>query len=135
MMDESFGAAASRLQGLRVLIVENSWVIAEGLQSLLEAVGMMIAGPAATAADAELIACECTPELAIVDIQLRDGMAFGLIDRLQDLGVRVIVVTGFAAGSFPVVKAAAILEKPVRAKELLAALNTALRMPGEPASN
>jgi ActR/RegA family two-component response regulator len=83
---------------------------------------VVIAGPAATAADAELIACECAPNLAIVDIKLRDGMAFGLIDRLHDLGVRVVVVSAFAAFSAPLVKAAVILEKPVNKEKLLAAL-------------
>jgi DNA-binding response OmpR family regulator len=122
MVDESFSAAASRLRGLRVLIVEDSWFIAKALQSLLEEVGMVIAGAAASATDAERLACEHAPKLAVVDVKLQDGMAFGLIDRLHDLGVQVVVVSGFATFSTPLVKAAAILQKPFSGEELLAAL-------------
>jgi len=122
MVDDSFSAAASRLRGLRVLIVEDSWFIAKALQSLLEEVGMVIAGAAATTTDAERLACERAPKLAVVDVKLQDGMAFDLIDRLHDLGVQVIVVSGFATFSTPPIKAAAILQKPFSGDELLAAL-------------
>jgi len=122
MLDEPFCVSASRLRGLRVLIVEDSWHIASTLESLLERVGMVIVGVAATARDAERFAHEHDPEVAVVDIKLRDGMAYGLIDRLYHLGVPVVVVTGFGAFSMPVVKAVAILQKPFSAEELLAAL-------------
>jgi len=122
MLDEPFRASASRLRGLRVLIVEDSWHIASTVESVLERVGMVIVGAAPTAGDAERFAHEGGPKLAVVDIKLRDGLAYGLIDRLHDLGIPVVVVTGFGTFSMPLVKAVAILQKPFRADELVAAL-------------
>jgi DNA-binding response OmpR family regulator len=107
---------------LRVLVVEDSWHIATTVKSLLEEVGMVIIGAAASARDAERLAHEHAPNVAVVDIKLRDGMAYGVIDYLHDLRVGVVVVTGFAALSRPLVKAAAILRKPFSGDELLAAL-------------
>ena len=121
-MNEPICASASRLRGLRVLIVEDSWHIASTVESLLERVGMVIVGAAATVSDAERFAHERGPKVAVVDIKLRDGMAYGLIHRLHDLGVRVVVVTAFDALATPLVKAAAIVRKPFSRDELLAAL-------------
>ena len=45
-----------------------------------------------------------------------------MIDRLHELGVRVVVVTGFATFSMPLVKAIAVLQKPFNAEDPLAAL-------------
>ena len=121
-MDEAYRGPVSRLRGLRVLVVEDSWHIAATVESLLEEVGMVIVGAVATASDAERFANERGPKVAVVDIKLRDGMAYGLIDRLHELGVRVVVVTGFGTFCMPLVKAVAVLQKPFNADELLAAL-------------
>jgi DNA-binding response OmpR family regulator len=126
MFDGSLPASASRLRGLRALIVEDSWHIANALESLLEQVGMIIVGGAASANDAERLAHELAPKLAVVDIKLRDGMAHALIDRLHDLVIRVVVVTAFDALVMPLVKTAAILRKPFNEDELLTALVRAI---------
>jgi hypothetical protein len=46
MLEEPLRSAASRLRGLRVLIVEDSWHIAKALESLLGQAGMIIVGAA-----------------------------------------------------------------------------------------
>jgi CheY-like chemotaxis protein len=122
MVDEPLRSAASRLCGLRVLIVEDSWHMATTVVSLLEHVGMVNVGAAASASDAERLAHERAPKVAVVDIKLRDGLAYELIDRLHELGVPVVVVTGFATLDTPRVKAAAVLQKPFSENELVAAL-------------
>jgi DNA-binding NtrC family response regulator len=122
MLDGPFRASASCLRGLRVLIVEDSWHIASTVEALLERVGMVIVGAAATVRDAEQFAYERGPKVAIVDIKLRDGMAYGLIERFHDLGISVVVVSGFSTFSAPLVKAVAVLQKPFNGDDLLAAL-------------
>ena len=126
MLDGSFSATAARLRGVRVLIAEDSWLIAKAVQRLLEDVGIVIEGVVADAIDADALACERAPELAVVDIKLRDGMAFGLIDHLHDLGIRVVVISGFSTFSAPITKASAVLQKPFGGDELVAALCDAL---------
>src|SRR5215831_10569868 len=76
-------AEASALRGLRVLIVEDSYVVARAIQSLLEEMGMVVVGPVATSIDAERLLIERSPELAVVDIHLKGEMSFNLIDRLH----------------------------------------------------
>src|SRR5262245_3244287 len=113
----------SDLDRLRVLVVEDSWEISTGLQILLEASGATVVGPVSTTADAKRLISEDTPDAAIVDINLRDGeLSYDLIDQLHDLGVRVVVLTGYADVSVAQGKVAAILQKPVRGELLIASL-------------
>jgi len=111
------------LQGVGILLVEDSWHVGKALKTLLHVLGAEVAGPAATSADAERLVAVRTPDVAIVDINLREGeQANGLIDRLHEQGIPVIVVTGYAEVSLPPGKAEAILQKPVSKERLLASL-------------
>ena len=93
------------------------------MKTLLHVLGAEVAGPAATSADAERLVAERTPDVAIVDINLRDGeRANNLIDQLQEQRIPVIVVTGYAEVSLPPGKVEAILQKPVEKEALLAIL-------------
>jgi DNA-binding response OmpR family regulator len=107
---------------LRVLIVEDSWVIGRAVQALLDKVGMVTVGPVATATAAERLVLERAPQVAVVDVKLQDGMAFGLIDRLRDLGVLVVVISGFPSFFSPAVSADATLHKPCSGPKLLTTL-------------
>ena len=113
---------ASGLRGLRVLVVEDTWLVAKALKTVLEGMGMVVAGPAANTADAERLVAEETPHLAVVDVNLKGEMAYGLIDRMHDRGVRVVVVSGYAVLPNATKKAAAILQKPFSGAELQATL-------------
>ena len=66
---------------------------------------------------------QSTPDAAIVDINLRDGeLSYELIDRLQDRGIRVVVLTGYGDVPLQESKAAVILQKPARDEVLIASL-------------
>jgi CheY-like chemotaxis protein len=111
------------LQGVGILLVEDSWHVGKAMKTLLRILGADVAGPAATTADAERLVAERTPDVAIVDINLREGeRADNLIDRLHEQGIPVIVITGYAVVSLPPGKAEAILQKPVSKEQLLAIL-------------
>ena len=93
------------------------------MKFLLRILGADVAGPAATTAEADRLVAERTPDVAIVDINLRDGeRANNLIDRLQEQRIPVIVVTGYAEVSLPPGKVEAILQKPVSVEKFLAIL-------------
>jgi DNA-binding NtrC family response regulator len=114
---------SDNLSGLRVLVVEDSWHIGVALKSLLRALGADVLGPVATAEDAERLLSEQPPHVSIVDFNLRGGeMATDLIDRLNNVGVGVIVISGYASLPLAPGKAAAVLQKPVAEAQLLAAL-------------
>src|SRR5262245_52866158 len=113
----------SDLAGLRVLVVEDSWHVSTGLRMLLDALGATVDGPVATTADAMRLVSENIPDVAIVDINLRDGeRSYELIDRLQDRGIRIVVLTGYADVSLPKGKVAVVLQKPAREEVLIASL-------------
>jgi CheY-like chemotaxis protein len=116
----------SELKGLRVLVVEDSWDVATGLKMLLESWGADILGPVATTADALRLLSERTLDVALVDINLRNGeQSYGLINRLHDLGIRIVVISGYADVTLADGKVAAILQKPMREDLLLASIRPA----------
>jgi DNA-binding NtrC family response regulator len=111
---------SSELLGVRILVVEDSWTVANSLKRFLLLLGADVAGPAATIAEAERLIAEHTPDVALVDIHLRGGeRAYGLIDRLHDKGIPVIVTTGYAVVPSASGKVVAILEKPISMALLL----------------
>jgi DNA-binding response OmpR family regulator len=111
---------------VRVLVVEDHWQVANALKSFLEAEGMEVSGPAATTADAQRLATEQKPDLAVVDIHLKLETAYVLIHRLNDQGVRVVVLSGYAVLPDLTEKVVAVLQKPFNGPELLGALRCAL---------
>jgi CheY-like chemotaxis protein len=114
------------LNGLRVLVVEDSLQVATSLKRLLVAYGAAVAGPVATAADAARLVSEQTVDVALVDIHLRDGeLAYDLIDQFRDQGIRIVGLTGYADLPSVQGKVAALLQKPVSAPLLLRSLRPA----------
>ena len=112
----------SQLKGLRVLVVEDSWHVANALKSLLAELGIDVAGPAATLQEAERLLAAREPQVAVVDINLKGEMAYGLIDTLHGRGIRVVVISGYAVPQVAQSKVAAVLQKPFSAKSLLEVL-------------
>ena len=83
---------------MRVLIVEDEAVVAWMLADCLERAGHEVVGPAATMAEA-LALCEAAvplPELAVLDIDLRDGSSG--VDVARALRERWDVPSIFASG-------------------------------------
>ena len=82
---------------MRVLVVEDSWHVARALKSVLEQMGMAVAQPAATLADAEQLIAANVFDLAVMDINLKGETTYDLMDRLHDQGVRIVVLSGYPA--------------------------------------
>ena len=121
---------AEDLSGLHILLVEDSWHVGKAMKNLLSALGASVAGPAATSAEAEQLIAEQVPDVAIVDFSLRHGeRAQGLIDKLNARGVRVVVVSGYEDVPLAPGTIAAVLQKPVREADLLAAVRPAVQGP------
>ena len=112
----------TRFCGMRVLVVEHSWHVARAMKSLLESLGLAVPGMAGTLEDAEPLIAEQVFDLALVDINLKDGAAIELMERLDQRGVRVIALSSHPAVRASVSNAAAILQKPLGRRELLHAL-------------
>jgi DNA-binding response OmpR family regulator len=112
------------LKGLDILLVEDSRDVGEAVKKHLELLGAKATGPAATTAEAEGLLNERPPDVALVDLHLRDGeLSDGLIGRLHEQGVPVIMLSGsFGFSPLASVEGTTFLEKPVSEAQLLAHL-------------
>jgi CheY-like chemotaxis protein len=128
----SNASGAPELKGVHILLVEDSWQLGDAMKRLLRVLGADVAGPAATVADAERLVAEHTPDVAIIDINLRGGeRSDDLIDRLHEQRIPVVIVTGYTTVSLPPGKAEAILQKPVSVETLLAILHPIIARKGD----
>ncbi len=121
-MSASSQVGTHPLRGVRVLIVEDSWQIATALKSMLSDRGMVVTGPTSKIAEAERLAVDEKPELALVDLYLKGEMSWGLVDWLHQRGLPVIVLSGYAGLNPSLDKANAIVQKPFGADELVATM-------------
>ena len=107
-------SGSSELKGAHILLVEDSWHVGNAIKRLLRALGADVAGPVATIADAARLLAERKPNVAIVDIDLRDDeRADPLLDRLQEEGIPVIVITGYTEVSLQPGKVEAVCQSPL----------------------
>jgi DNA-binding response OmpR family regulator len=114
------------LKGVPVLVVEDVWHVAKLMSTILEQLDMDVVGPTASAAEARWLVAKQRPEIALVDINLKQDMAYDLVEELHDQGVRVILVTGYES-PVTAAKIAGIVQKPFHRRELIAAMCACVR--------
>lgn len=86
----------TNLQGCRVLLVEDDFLIADDFARRLAAAGSEVVGPAATLPAAlALYERSGTIDVVILDINLRGTPVFPLAHRLTDDGVPFLFCTGY----------------------------------------
>ena len=112
----------------RLLIVEDNWSVAEELRRKLVQAGFDVIGMAAGGRQAFEIAEEEQPEVAIVDIDLRDNIDGTTVgELLAERGVAIIYLTAFVDLALKEGRnhAVDVLGKPYQDRELFAALDKA----------
>lgn len=116
--------SVSPLRGKRVLVVEDEYMIADDLASELRHAGAEVIGPAASLPQAmRLIAQTDRLDGAVLDINLRETLAYPLIDQLIDTGVRVLISSGYDEAMIPErYRHLPRCEKPVSPHKLLLAV-------------
>ena len=89
------GTTTRRSAAARILVVEDDYFIAMEIESALRDAGYEVVGIAATATEAEAMAHDMCPDMAVMDIRLagrRDGVdAAG--DPYREIGVRCVFAT------------------------------------------
>src|SRR4051794_19661609 len=78
----------------RVLVAEDQALIALMIAHELAEAGYEVVGPFTSCADASDWLSRDTPELAILDVQLKDGPCTEMAIELQNRGVRFAVFSG-----------------------------------------
>jgi CheY-like chemotaxis protein len=92
---------SAELERKRVLVVEDSPVVAPFTADLLEELGYSVIGPAPNMAAArELIEAQAF-DVAIMDIHIRGERVFPLCDALAAKGVLFLLTSGYADWQIP----------------------------------
>ena len=126
-------ASGSHLQGLRVLIAEDQYVIASELRRVLEREGIIIVGPFSTLAAA--LAASLEPvDVALLDVNLHGLAVFALADDLTRRSIPYGFATAYEAAALPrAYQAVPRVEKPVAPAALLHLLGLLSGRPAAPA--
>jgi CheY-like chemotaxis protein len=87
---------------LRVLVVEDEFLIADELCRALGALGAAVVGPVASVAAARrLIEEGAGIDAALLDISLKGERAYAVADALTDRCIPFVFVTGYEASVIP----------------------------------
>jgi DNA-binding NtrC family response regulator len=118
------------LNGRRVLVVEDEFLLAMELEGLLSRRGCEVLGPAATVRQALAVVQAQEPEVAVLDVNLKGERVTPVAAALQDRGVPYVVITGYSGAqlSEPELRQAPRLDKPVSCRELCRAVTRALQV-------
>jgi DNA-binding response OmpR family regulator len=124
------------MQSPCVLLVEDEALIALALADDLEGKGYEVAGPFQRCSDSLDWLGRNTPDVAIIDIHLRDGSSAELAEVLRERGIPFIVFSGEKRdGNVPEAFAGACwLSKPVSTRQLLETIGdiAPVRAPARP---
>ena len=116
------------LAGLRILIVEDEFLLAMELESLLERRGCLVLGPVSSVRQALTMLDGEEPDIALLDVNLKGERATPVAAALLARGVPFVLITGYSAPqlSEPELRAAPRIDKPVNCRSLKRAVTTAL---------
>ena len=90
-----------RLTGLRVLVVEDEYYIADDLRRSLRGAGASIVGPIGSVAQAESALQKGDFDCAVLDLNLHGENAAEIADQLKIMGVPFAIATGYGSGAIP----------------------------------
>jgi CheY-like chemotaxis protein len=122
------GRSGQVLEDLRVLVVEDEFLVAALLEDTLSGFGCRVIGPASTVEEGlELLRSERI-DAAVLDVNIDGLPVFPVADALAARGVPFIFATGYGrAGVADRHGARDILEKPYESRSLKHALESAVR--------
>jgi len=108
-----------KLEGLRVLVVEDEMMVSMLIEDMLAELGCEVVGPASRLEDATELAKKAEPDCAVLDVNLGGQPIFPLADLLRERGVPFAFATGYGdAGLRDVDRGTPVLQKPFREGDL-----------------
>lgn len=115
-------APNAALKGLRVLVVEDEFLIALYLLSILDDLGCVALGPAATVPEALRLLAADPPDATLLDLNLGGASAAPVAEVLTTRGMPFAAVTAYAVRPGPVFDGVPVVPKPFQAAQIKAAL-------------
>jgi len=110
----------TKLQGLRVLVVEDTLLVAELIAQVLEDAGCITVGPAPRVERGLALAMAERLDGALLDINLAGELCFPIAKVLVDRGVPVAFLTGYGEATLPLsFRGMPRLSKPFQLDDLI----------------
>ena len=114
--------------GRVVLVVEDEFLIAMHLELLLQRHGWQVLGPAATVAQALQLLADRTPDIAVLDVNLRGELVTPVAEQLQLRAVPFVLLSAYAnpGQTISALDGVPVFSKPAHERRLRAALAQAV---------
>ncbi|MDQ4086906.1 MAG: response regulator [Pseudomonadota bacterium] len=93
--------AGNGLSGLRVLVVEDEFYLADDIAQALTTAGARVVGPVGSFEEAAAAVAKGGIDRAVLDMNLKGEMAFPIADRLEEAGIPFVITTGYSSASLP----------------------------------
>jgi len=116
------------LQGIRVLIVEDNYVVAEALKYVIDGYQGSQSTIVPNLARAFEVLAASRVDIAVLDINLNGTSVVPLADHLHAQGIPFVFLTGYGDDDVlpPHLRGQPLFEKPVEAERLVRAIVEAL---------
>ena len=119
------------LEGARVLVVEDEYLVAALIEQILESAGCIVMGPVARVPEALDAVDHDDYDAAVLDVNLAGERINPVADALSERDVPFMFVTGYGANAIPSKYAERPhIGKPFRMAELLGMLSSILMCDG-----
>jgi len=116
---------------LRTLIIDDEAHIRDTLTRLLESFCPQVSmvGEASGVADGIKAIKELHPDLVLLDINMKDGTGFNLLNAFSSIDFKVIFISAFDKNTIQAFKLSGLeyLMKPVNPEEITAAINRVMK--------
>jgi CheY-like chemotaxis protein len=115
------------LEGARILIVEDEYIVAALLEDTLHAFGCEVVGPATRVDDALDLLEHEEIDAAVLDVNIAGEMVFPVADALERRGIPFVFSTAYGLrGVVEEHRRHEILQKPFELRSLRRALESSL---------
>jgi DNA-binding response OmpR family regulator len=119
-MQIQIGDEGVELAGLRLLVVEDDYLVAADMCSSLRRRGADIMGPVANVRRGRELVRQQRPDVVLLDVNLNGHLAFDLAHELESEGIRTIFTTGYDVAFLPdSLRGSPCLQKPVNLRALV----------------
>src|SRR5215467_4307978 len=124
------------LEGVRVLVVEDEYLVAVLIEKILESAGCIVMGPVARVPEALDAVNDDDYDAAVLDVNLAGERINPVADALSERDVPFMFVTGYGANALPSEYAERPrVCKPFRMADLLCTLSNVVKSPIQKAAN
>ena len=114
------GSVETALTGLNILVVEDDYLVASELASMLRDYGAQVIGPVPDSARARRAVLDDSPDCVLLDVNLKGQLTFDLAKEVREQGVPLIFTTGYDTSFIPdALRAVPCLQKPIEVHDLV----------------